>query len=471
MSSLTRAQFNALVIILTSYLLILLDISIVITGLPEIQKDLGFTQIGLSWVQNAYTLCFGGLLMLGARAGDLLGRKRMFILGVAGFTLSSLAIGLAMSTSWLVIMRAVQGASASILAPSTLALLSVYFKDGEERVKALSYYSATAGIGATLGLVLGGIFAGWLSWRIGFFVNVPFGIIIMIAATRLLEETETHAGKFDLLGALTSSAGMGLLIYGIISAGEKGWGDLSTLICLVSAVLLLMVFIRHEKSAPQPLLPLRLFASRERVTAYLARMMFLGAMVSFFFFSTQFMQNVLGYTPVQAGIGFVPMTVSTFVASFWVPKLTAKWGNKVMAIVALMTTLLGMLMLTRLTAESDYFYWLLAAMLLVGLGNGSTLSPLTVSGVAGVEPRDAGAASGVVNVAHQMGGTLGLSILVVVYASAQTDQVQGVELYAQQITTGFIGCSVFLALGAVIMMLARPKVKQQVLQESEEQMV
>lgn len=457
MSSLTKQQINALVIILTSYLMIILDISIVITGLPEIQADLGFSQIGLSWVQNSYTLCFGCLLMLGARAGDLVGRKKMFLIGVAGFTLSSLAIALSPSTTWMISARSLQGASAAILAPSTLALLSVYFKEGEYRVKALSYYAATAGIGATLGLVLGGVFAGLLSWRVGFFVNVPIGVLIFLTAVRILDETQAHKGHLDLFGALTSTLAMGSLIYGIIQSGEYGWQNPTSLICIILAIALFAVFINHERSTAQPLLPLRLFASRERVTAYLARMMFLGAMVSFFFFSTQFMQNVLHFTPVEAGIGFVPMTLSTFVASLFVPKLTARWGNRAMATIALLITLTGMLMLTRLSADSSYFYLLSTAMVLVGLGNGSTLGPLTVAGVAGVEPRDVGAASGVVNVAHQMGGTLGLSILVVVYASAQNGQGDSLDLLAHQITTGFIGCSIFLALAVMIMLLANPK--------------
>ncbi|WP_201258050.1 MFS transporter [Syntrophotalea acetylenivorans] len=316
-----------LAIVLVSYLIIVLDISIVITGLPEIRQALGFSPIGLSWVQNAYLLCFGGFLLLAARTGDILGRKRMLILGLTLFTASSFAIGIAGTPAWLIGARAVQGVGAAILAPTVLSLIATTFPDGPERTKALAYYSMVAGAGASLGLVLGGIFADQLSWRIGFFMNVPIGIGLIMAAARLLVESKRTGGAFDVLGAICSTLGMGALVYGIVRSAEAGWSDSLTRSALGLSLVLLALFVFNEARVRQPILPLRLFASRERSGAYAARMLFLGAMVSFFFFSTQYMQLVLGFSPLQAGIGFLPMTIPTFLAAMILPNLTRRLGN------------------------------------------------------------------------------------------------------------------------------------------------
>ena len=214
-----------LAIIMASYLMIVIDVSIVITGLPQIQSTLGFSHAGLSWVQNAYTLAFGSLLLLGARAGDLLGRRRMFVAGLGLFTLASLAIGVAQNPAWLLTARAVQGVGSAVLAPSTLALLSTHFAEGPERTRALSLYAAAAGIGATLGLVLGGLFADLFSWRAGFFINLPIGLVLMLAARRYIRETPVSRGRFDLAGAASSTLGMTALVYGLVRAAEDGWGD------------------------------------------------------------------------------------------------------------------------------------------------------------------------------------------------------------------------------------------------------
>lgn len=446
----TTQQWSILTVVLASYLVILLDTSIVITGLPQIRDELGFSRTGLSWVQNAYTLSFGGLLLLGARAGDLLGRKRVFSVGLALFVLASLVIGLSQSAAMLIAARAIQGLGAAILAPSTLALLSISFAEGQERVKALAYYAATAGIGASLGLLLGGVFAGWLSWRVGFFINIPIGLILLVLAQKILPETEQMQGKFDLKGAVLSVIGMAALVYGIESVANLGWNDFTVMTSIIIGVALLAWFILHEKTASHPLMPLRLFASRIRVGAYLGRMLFLGAMVGFFFFSTQMLQGVLGFSAAQAGMGFLPMTVTTFLTSMMVPRLTQKWGNDTLLLVALLLASLGMFSLAQVNEFSNYWFNVALPMVLVGLGNGAALGPLTISGVTGVSKQDAGAASGVVNVAHQIGGTLGLSVLVVVFASAGKGADQALSGLAYQLNTGFIGSMVMLLLAAVV---------------------
>jgi EmrB/QacA subfamily drug resistance transporter len=343
-----------LAIILASYTMIVLDISIVITALPKIHDTLGFSATALSWVQNAYLLAFGGLLLLGARAGDLVGRRRMFIIGLGLFTLASVAVGAAQSEAWLIAARAVQGVGAAILAPSTLALLQTSFPEGPERTRAVAYYAAVAGVAATVGLVVGGIFAGLLSWRVGFFINAPIGIAMMLAAPRYLPETERRPGELDAAGAISSTVGMTALVYGIVRSAGAGWNDPLTLAALAAGVVLLALFVVNERRAPQPIMPLRLFASRERTGAYAARLLFLGAMAPFWFFTTQFLQNVAGYSPVQAGLAFLPTTVVNFAAAMAVPRLTRRFGNATVLVAGLAISLIGMAWLGRLSAHTPY---------------------------------------------------------------------------------------------------------------------
>lgn len=410
-----------LVIVLVSYLMIVLDISIVITALPKIRMALAFSATGLSWVQNAYTLAFGGLLLLSARAGDILGRRKLFVAGLALFTAASLAIGLAPSAAWLIAARAIQGVGAAILAPSSLALLSIHFREGPERTRALAWYAATAGVGASIGLVLGGVLADWLSWRVGFFINVPIGLALMMAARRYVTETATRTGAFDLAGSLTSTVGMTALVYGIVRAASAGWTDAVTVATLAAGVLLLAVFTAVEAKAQQPIMPLRLFASRERSAAYAARLLFLGAMVGFWFFITQFLQGVLGYRPATAGLAFLPTTLPNFAAALLVPVLRKRLGNGRLLATGLALALAGMAYLSFLAADSPYLTGVALPMVLIGLGQGLSLGPLTVAGVAGVGADDAGAASGPVNVAHQLGGSVGLAVLVAVFTYAGHD--------------------------------------------------
>lgn len=438
-----------LAIVLTSYLMIVLDISIVITGLPKIRDELGFSPVTLSWVQTAYTLCFGGFLLLAARAGDMLGRRRMFRLGLGIFTGASLAIAAA-PTAWVLLAaRAVQGVGAAILAPSVLALISTNFAEGEARTRALATYSMVAGFGSSLGLVLGGLFADLLSWRAGFFMNVPIGVVLFIAAGRVLQESEAHEGRFDMMGAVSSTLGMGALVYGIIRSADHGWIDLMTLAAVTAGLALLALFALHEARATQPIMPLRLFASAERSGAYAARMLFLGAMVGFFFFSTQLMQVVRGFTAMQAGLGFLPMTLPTLAAAMMVPAFTRRLGNSGLVMLALALGAVGMFWLAWTGAEASYMTGIALPMLLIGFGNGFALGPLTVAGVAGVAARDAGAASGVVNVAHQLGGTLGLSILVVAFAAAGGADGATSQAYAHGITVALAGGGLMLLAGLV----------------------
>ncbi|MFZ4288405.1 MFS transporter [Variovorax sp. HJSM1_2] len=447
-----------LAIIITSYLMLVVDISIVLTGLPKIQAELQFSSASLSWVQNAYTLAFGGLLLLGARAGDILGRRRMFVAGLMLFTAASFAIGVAQSPAWLLGARAVQGMGAAILAPSTLALLSSHFAEGPARTRALAYYSAAAGVGASLGLVLGGLVADLISWRVGFFINLPIGLALVWCAQRYLAETPRRAGQLDVVGAITSTVGMSALVYGIVRSAEVGWGDGLTELSFLAGLLLIVVFVFHEARTSQPILPLRLFASRERNGAYAARMLFLGGMVGFWFFTTQYLQAVLGYRPLQAGLAFLPTTIPNFGVAMMVPLLTRKWGNTRLLAIGLGTAAVGMAWLAQVSAHSPYLSSVALPMVLIGVGQGAVLGPLTVAAVAGVHKEDTGAASGLVNVAHQLGGSLGLSVLVVVAAFTTTNTSNTSEHLAQRIANTFHASTVMLllSLALVLLCIARP---------------
>ncbi len=434
--------------------MIVVDISIVITGLPKIQDGLGFSHAGLSWVQNAYTLAFGGLLLLGARAGDILGRRRMFIAGLGIFTLASLAIGAAPSAEWLLIARAVQGAGSAILAPSTLALLSTHFAEGPERTRALAYYAAAAGVGATIGLVLGGLLADLISWRVGFFINLPIGLALIIGARHHIAETTKHTGQFDVLGGISSTFGMTTLVYAIVRSAEAGWRDAGTLAALAIGIVLIVFFLRHEARVRQPVLPLKLFTSAERSGAYLARMLFLGGMVGFWFFSTQYFQEVMGYSPMVAGIAFLPVTLSNFAAAMLVPRLSRQFGNARLLVGGLVVSIAGLAWLGQVSAHTDYLIGIALPMILIGIGQGTVLAPLTVFAVAGVNGRDAGAASGMVNVAHQLGASLGLGILVVIFASGQSMALTGTVALAHRIARVFDAGAFMLALSLAVVLVA-----------------
>ena len=437
-----------LAIILVSYFMIVLDNSIIFTGLPKIQEAMGLSATDLSWVQNAYTLVFGGLLLLAARAGDLLGRRRVFIAGLAVFALASFLVGAAPTGSWLVTARALQGIGAAVVAPSALSLLTANFPAGRERTRAVGYYGAVAGIGASLGLVVGGALADLLSWRAGFFINVPIGVAMMIATLKYVPESPRATGRFDLVGAVCSTLGMGALVFGIVNSTDAGWAP-GTVASLGAAAALLTLLVVNEWRVKQPIMPLHLFASRERSGAYAARILFAGTMIAFFYFTTQFLQGVYHYNPLQAGVAFFPMTVVNFFVALFVPRLTHRFGNALLLAAGLALTLAGMGWLTRITADTPYLTGVALPMLLIGIGQGLAFGPLTAAGIAGVTANDAGAASGLVNTAHQLGSTLGVAVLVALSVGAAS--------LADSVATAYAGGTVMLAAAlAIVLILVLP---------------
>ncbi len=369
-------------LVLTAQLMVVLDATIVNIALPDISTALDFTPTGLSWVINAYTLVFGGLLLLGARAGDILGRRRVFLAGIAVFSVASLLGGFAATSGLLLAARALQGVGAAMAAPSALALLMTMFPDAKERVRAIGYYTAVSIGGSAVGLIAGGILTEWASWRWVLFVNVPIGIAVIAVALRVLPETARNKGHFDLGGAITSTLGMTGLVYGFVRAASTSWTDPVTVAAFTVGVVLLTSFVLIEKRAKMPIVPLRLFASRDRVTSYVARLLLVAGMMGMFFFLTQFLQDVLHYSAIVTGLAFLPLTIVLFGASqFSARVLTNRVSAKIVMAVGLSFSTVGLLWMTQLNASSDYFD-LLGPLVLFGLGNGLAFVPLTTTALA-----------------------------------------------------------------------------------------
>jgi EmrB/QacA subfamily drug resistance transporter len=407
-----------LVVILTCQLMVVLDGTIVNIALPQIRQALHFSTANLSWVLNAYTLSFGGLLLLGARAGDILGRRRTFVLGIALFTAASMLGGFSQNGAELLIARAAQGVGGALASPAALALLMSMYSDGRERTRAVGLYTAVSVGGSAAGLIAGGILVQLVSWRWVLFVNVPIGIIVVVIGRLVLPETTRARGAFDLVGALTSTVGMASLVYGFVRAAVDGWGDSETIVAFIVGVVLLTAFVLTERRAEAPITPLRLFADRNRATAYLCRLFLVAGMFGMFFFLSQFLQNVLGYTPIQTGLAFLPITILLFASSQASSKvLIERFGPKPLMIVGITMSTLGLLWLTQLSATSGYGM-IFGPLAMFGTGNGLAFVPLTTAALDGVEPEEAGAASGLVNVMQQVGGSLGLAILVTVFGAA-----------------------------------------------------
>ena len=454
-----------LVVILTGQLMIMLDATIVTIALPKISGALHFSPTSLSWVQNAYTLTFGGLLLLGARAGDILGRRRMFMVGIGLFTVTSLLGGLAQSSGELLAARAAQGIGAAIAAPSTLALLTSRFREGPERLRAFGLYGAVSSGGASVGLVAGGILTDWLSWRWGLFINVPIGIALILLTPRYLPETPRQPGRFDLAGAVTSTLGMASLVYGFVRAASDGWGDTGTVSSFILGVALLALFVRVELRAEQPITPLHLFASRQRSASYVARLLLVGGMFGMFFFLTQYLQLVRDYSPLKAGFAFLPMTLALFASVRTVPKLIPRVGGMPFLLSGIAVGLLSMVWLTRISSGTQYFPSIVVPMTLLGLGLGVAMIPLTNMAMVGVESQAAGAASGLVNVMQQVGGSLGLGLLVTVFGTASRSAAKhplpGVSAHVERhhelahaIAMAFTGSAIFLACTLAVVVFA-----------------
>jgi MFS family permease len=335
---------------------------------------------------------------------------------------------------------------AAIVAPASLSLITASFPAGRERARAIALYGATAGIGASLGMVVGGTFTELISWRAGFFINVPIGLAMILLAPRYLPISVRQRGRFDVTGALASTLGVGSIVFAVINAAEAGWGSPFTVAALILGAVLLVGLVINESRAAQPIMPLRLFRSRVRVGGYIGRMLYMGAMIGFFYFTTQFLQTVLGLSPLQAGLGFLPMTIVNFGVAMLITRIVRRVGETVPLLVGVALTLGGMIWLSQLTPSSDYLLGVALPMIVLGAGQGLTFAPLTSAGIFGVRDEDAGAASGLVNTFHQVGMAVGLGVLVAVSAPAAVGGTSRAIQVATEVSAALTGSSVLLGL-------------------------
>jgi EmrB/QacA subfamily drug resistance transporter len=462
----TAARRATLTLILCcmAQFMVVLDVSIVNVALPSISADLGFTPATLAWVVNAYTLAFAGFLLLGGRAADLLGRREVFAGGLALFAVASLAGGLAQSELGLVAARAAQGLGGAVVAPATLSILTTGFPEGAERNRALGLWGAMGAIGGASGAVLGGVLTEALNWRWILIINVPIGLFGAFAAMRVVRSTQRDTGaarSFDLAGALSVTIGLVVLTYGIVGSEEHGWGSARTLLTLAAGAALLVVFLVVEgRLAKRPLVPLRIFASRALSSANVVVFCLGGSAFAMWYFVSLYLQQVLGFSPIEAGLAFLPMPLLIAASTQAATRLTSRYGAGPVLAGGMTLIGCGMLLFTRIDPHGSYAADVLAPALLCSAGIGFSFVPVTIAATAGVRRVEAGLASGLVNTSRQMGGSVGLALLATV-ATQRTAALRGTVPHPEAITAGFhrafaLGGAIALA-GALVsaLVLAR----------------
>ena len=436
-----RAKNLALVLLAMTQFVIVIDASIVNVALPSIGAHLHFARADLSWVVNAYVLTFGGFLLLGGRMADLLGRRRMFMLGLVVFSLASFAGGIAQSEGWLIAARAVQGLGAAIVSPAALSIITVTFAEGAERNRALGIWGAVAGAGGAAGVLLGGILTSGLSWRWVLFVNVPIGLIAALLAPRTLRESRAEDGTttFDLPGAVTVTAGLSLLVYAVVDTVNSGWGSTATLLRLGGAALLLIAFLVIERSSSHPLMPFSIFRLRTLRGANIVGLLIGMSLFSMFFFISLYLQNVMHYSPIKTGISYLPLAVGIIISAGAAAQLVTRLGFKPPLIAGMLLIAGGLLWFSQVPATGgSYAADVLGPSLLAAVGLGFSFVPVTIAAVTGTKPHEAGLASGLINTSQQVGGALGLAILATI-ANSRTQSLfhAGVHSTSIALTKGF----------------------------------
>jgi EmrB/QacA subfamily drug resistance transporter len=436
--------------------MVVLDATIVNVALPSIQKDLQLSEGSLQWIVNAYTLVFGGFLLLGGRAGDLLGRKRLFLIGLVIFTGASLLDGLASSEGMLVGARALQGLGAALISPAALSIISTTFAEGAERARALGVWAAIAIGGSAVGLILGGVLTQYFSWPWIFFVNVPVGIVGFVLSLRLVPESREQLAhrSYDLAGAVTVTGGLMALVYAIVDAQQAGWGSAKTLGFFAAAVVLLAAFVVVESRAKAPLVRLSIFRTRSLLTANLSMFLAMSGMFAMFFFNTLYIQRVLGYGPLKAGIAFLPFTAGVMISAGIASQFAPRLGVRPTAAAGMLLAIAGLLLLTLLPVHGSYATNVLPSIVLSSLGMGAVFMPLTLIATTGLADDDQGLASGLFNTSQQVGGALGLAVLSTL-ATSRTSAAGGSPLHA--LVVGFhwaFAAGAVVMLGALVVMVA-----------------
>ncbi len=452
-----------LVLVCMAQFMVILDATIVNVALPSIQSDLEMSDADLQWIVNAYTLMFGGFLLLGGRAGDLAGRKKVFLVGLVVFTIASLLNGLAPTSEMLIVFRGLQGLGAALIAPAALSIITATFTEGAERTKAMGVWAAIAVGGGAVGLVLGGILVETLSWPWIFFVNVPVGIAVFLVSLRHVPESrDEHVHKgFDLAGAVTVTAGLIVLVYGIVKAQEKGWTSLHTGGFFALAILLLGAFLVIESRSAEPLVRLSIFRVRTVRAANVVMFLVAAGLFAMFYFNTLYLQRVLDYTPLEAGLAFLPFTAGIIIGAGLSQQLVPKLGAREVPLVGMTMAIVGLLLFVRLEPGSSYVTDFLPGVMLASIGMGLTFVPITLIATSGVPVDDAGLASGLYNTSQQVGGALGLAILATFAVSKTEDTLSGLGRepqppeQAQALVDGFhvayVGSALLVAVAAVLL--------------------
>lgn len=408
----------ALFIVLAAQCMFAMDLLIVVVALPRIQQDLGFDAPALTWVLNAFGLAFGGLLLLGGRLGDMIGQIRAFRTGLAVFVLASLLGGLAQTPGMLVAARVLQGMGAALAGPSVLALVMVMARNPTEQARGMSLFIAVSTVGASAGLILGGVLTEFFSWRWSLLVNVPVGALVVLAVGRLVAETHPKPARLDVVGALTATLGSVALVYGFISAAESGWAHAGTILSFVAAAVLFVVFVRTEKAHKEPLLDLRLLQDRSRLGGLAVMALIVGLHFAVLFILVQYLQRILGYTPLVAGLAYLPLTVTVFAISQFVPRLIRRFGTRALLATGSVMVAISLLGFALLGTDDGYFPTVLVPLLLHAVGIALVFAPGTVAIMHGVPDAHAGAASGLLQMDQQIGGALGIAVITSIYAIA-----------------------------------------------------
>ena len=452
-------RWRALVVLCVGMLMIILDGTIVTVALPSIQEDLDFSQSSLAWVVNAYLIAFGGLLLLSGRLGDLIGRRRMFLSGLAVFTLASLACGLAQNQEMLIVSRFIQGVGGAMASAVILGMIVTMFPEPKEQAKAIGVYSFVASAGASIGLLAGGVLTQGINWHWIFIVNIPIGILTAALALRLITNDRGiglgHGA--DVLGAVLVTVALMLGVYTIVDAADVGWGSAQTLALGAVAVALLGAFVARQATAANPLMPLRMFRSRNIAGANVIQFLMVGGLFGMFVLGALYMQGVLGYDAVETGLAFLPVSIGIGVLSVGLaPRLTLRFGARAVLIPALAMLMAGLALFSRVPVDGDYLADILPTMVLFGVGAGLCFPALMTLAMSGASPRDAGLASGLVNTTQQVGGALGLAVLATLATSRTDDLRADGEPVAVALTEGYqLAFSVGAALlaGAIVLAL------------------
>ena len=457
MSTNESNKWVVLILVCFAQFMVVLDATIVNVALPSIQTDLGLSEANLQWIINAYTLVFGGFLLLGGRAGDLIGRKRLFLGGIVVFTVASLLNGLAVNEGMLIASRALQGLGAAFISPAALSIISTTFEEGAERARALGVWAAIAIGGAAFGLVLGGLLTQLLSWPWIFFVNVPVGIVTFAFALRLIPESrDEHAHRsFDVAGAVSVTGGLMSLVYAIVKAETAGWGSATTIGFFSLSAILLASFVVIELRSKAPLVRLSIFRVRSLLTANVVMLLVASGVFAMFFFNTLYIQRVLGYGPLKAGLAILPFTAGVMLSAGLASQFAPRVGVRPVAALGMLLSAIGMLLLVRLPVDGTYAADVLPSLIVTSLGMGAVFMPLTLIATTGLEDEDQGLASGLFNTSQQIGGALGLAILSTLAASKTASA--GGATDPEALVTGFhwafAGGAAFVVAGLVTMLV------------------